>query len=759
MRPHRLLGAILAALLLASGSAPAQDGRGAVVDRLARGTAAFRTGDIAAATGAWSEALRSARQIGAADLEAEALARRGEANRVAGYLDRAREDLRGALATAEAGGNQKLIAASSGALGNLELVAQHPESAEPLLTRARDLARQLGDRGLMASTGNDLGNLYTAGGRFPEAAQAYADALGNAEAARDEVLAGTIDINTARLALRRNDPAAATTLLTRAVARLERAPPSYAGGLALVSAGNTALEGTGPPPPDRQGLAERAFRAAQNVADRLRNATLSSLARGNLGRLAERTNRTGTASALTDRALFEAQAASAPELSFRWDWQQGRLLHRQGQDDAALSNYRRAVAGLQSVRQDIPVQYQDGRSSYRTTFGPLYREFSDLLLRRATADPARAAALRNEARNTIEQLKETELQDYFRDSCIADFKARQRAIETIAPGAAVLYPISLDDRVELLVNIGQEQHQFTIQVSESALRAEVQRFRELLEKRTTNEYLVPARRLYDQIIRPIEPLLAANRIDTIVVVPDPVLRVIPFAALHDGRNFLIERYATAVAPSLQLIDPKPLAAGGRTALILGVAQGVQGFVDLPNVPREVAAVQQIEGGKVLVDAGFNTAQFAAELKQVPYSVVHIASHGQFNTDPKQTFVLAYDRQLTMDDLEADIKYGERRTNALELLVLSACETASGDDRAALGLAGVALKAGARSAVASLWYISDQASGDLVTDFHRNLKSGMSKAQALRGAQRHLAASQRYAHPAYWAPFLLIGNWL
>ena len=270
MRPHRLLGAILAALLLASGPAPAQDGRGAVLDRLARGTAAFRTGDIAAATGAWSEALRSARQIGAADLEAEALARRGEANRVAGYLDRAREDLRGALATAEASGNHKLIAASSGALGNLELAAQHPETAEPLLTRARDLARQLGDRGLMASAGNDLGNLYTAGGRFPEAAQAYADALGNAEAARDEVLAGTIDINTARLALRRNDPAAATTLLTRAVARLERAPPSYAGGLALVSAGNTALEGTGPPPPDRQarrgtGLPGRAERRRQTA--------------------------------------------------------------------------------------------------------------------------------------------------------------------------------------------------------------------------------------------------------------------------------------------------------------------------------------------------------------------------------------------------------------------------------------------------------------------------------------------------------------
>ncbi len=114
----------------------------------------------------------------------------------------------------------------------------------------------------------------------------------------------------------------------------------------------------------------------------------------------------------------------------------------------------------------------------------------------------------------------------------------------------------------------------------------------------------------------------------------------------------------------------------------------------------------------------------------------------------------------MDQLEAGIKYSEHREKALELLVLSACETATGDDRAALGLAGVALKAGARSAVASLWYVSDQAAGALVVDFHRALQSaGQSKAHALQAAQRKLASIQRYAHPAYWAPFLLIGNWL
>jgi CHAT domain-containing protein len=145
---------------------------------------------------------------------------------------------------------------------------------------------------------------------------------------------------------------------------------------------------------------------------------------------------------------------------------------------------------------------------------------------------------------------------------------------------------------------------------------------------------------------------------------------------------------------------------------------------------------------------------------VPYNVVHIASHGQFGNDPSQTFVLAFDGQLTMDDLERSIKFGERRDKALELLILSACETASGDDRAALGLAGVALKAGARSALATLWYISDQAAGELIVDFYRGLQTGtLSRAHALQAAQRALAADPRYAHPAYWAPFLLIGNWL
>ena len=762
MNRIRFCAALLAAFLfcVAPAAAQVEVGRAAALDYLGRGTAAFRAGDIIAATHHWSEAIRLCRLNGASDLEAQALARRGEAYRVEGYLRDASGDLQAALAKAEQSKDQELIAASSGALGNLAFMSRRSAVAEPLLKRSRDLASRLRHPAILAASDNDLGNLYASTGRLAEAASAYAEAIANAEAAHDDALAATAETNAARLALRRQNLAQAMALLTGAVDRLERLPAGYSRGMALVSAGSVVFEGEGRVPPGAQAIASRAFQAAANNAEALHNATLSSLAQGGLAHLYERDNRLDEASTLTDRAAFAAQQASAPELSFRWDWQRARLARRRGQTEAALVSYRRAVAELQSVRQDIPVEYRDGRSSYRTTFGPVYLEYSDLLLRRASSDPARATPLIREARDTIEQLKETELQDYFRDSCVTSFIAKRRPIETIAPGTAVIYPIALPDRLELLVSFGDEQRQFTAPIPETSLRDQVQRFRELLEKRTTNEYLVPARQLYDQILRPVEPVLAAHHIDTLVIVPDYTLRTVPFAALYDGSGFLMDRYATAIAPSLHLTDPRPLKTAPGTALVLGVSKSVQGYVELPNVEREVAAVHDIEGGQELLNDSFSRARFEAELRRVPYNIVHIASHGQFGSDPSQTFVLAFDGQLTMDDLERAIKFGERRDSALELLILSACETASGDDRAALGLAGVALKAGARSALATLWYVSDEAAGELVVNFYRGVQSGkLSKAHALQEAQRMLAADPRYAHPAYWAPFLLIGNWL
>jgi len=762
MRAHRRLAgfAILAALWAFAAQAEDARDRNAALDYLGRGSAAFRVGDLAAATQNWSRAIDMCRVIGAADLETQALVRRGEAYRLEGHYRDAASDLHAALTKADQSGDRTLIAASSGALGNLALLSRRSAVAEPLLQRSRETARGLQDPDILAAAANDMGNLYTATARPDQAAAAYDEAIAAADRAHDEALAATAETNAARLAASRKRDQQAATHLARAVARLDHLAPSYAGGLALVSAGAVVFEQNGPLTADNQRLASDAFERAEAIAKGTKNATLSSLALGSLGRLYERGGQLTQAAVWTERALFAAQQTSAPELLFRWEWQQARLEHRLGHDEAALAGYRRAVADLQRIRSDIPVEYSSGRSSYLSTYGPVYLEFADLLLRQAALGPAQTGALRREARDAVEALKESELQDYFRDSCVTNFEAKRRSIDTVAAGTAILYPIVLPDRLELLVSIGQEEHQFTIAVPEARLRDEVQQLRVLLEKRTTNEYLPLAQALYAQVIKPIEPLLAADHIGTLVIVPDNVLRLVPFAALHDGSQFLIERYATAIAPSIHLVDPKPLTSENRDSLVLGLSRSVQGFAGLPNVKREISEVHKINGGTSLLDEQFSRGRFEAELKGSPYNVVHVASHGEFGSDPSRTFVLAFDGKLTMDDLEQTIKFGELRESALELLTLDACQTASGDDRAALGLAGVALKAGARSALATLWFISDRASSELVVRFYRALKeTRVSKAEALRMAQRDMIADPRFSHPAYWAPFLLIGNWL
>jgi len=187
---------------------------------------------------------------------------------------------------------------------------------------------------------------------------------------------------------------------------------------------------------------------------------------------------------------------------------------------------------------------------------------------------------------------------------------------------------------------------------------------------------------------------------------------------------------------------------------------VQGFPPLPAVADEVAALDALYAGTVLKDAQFSATGFQRAIERRPYSIVHVASHGEFGSNVGDTFLLTHDSRITLDQLEAQLGGTAYREQPVELLALSACQTASGDDRAALGLAGVAVKAGARSALATLWSVSDRASTLLVGEFYQGLQgAGTSKAQALQAAQRRLLADQRYRHPAYWSPFLLIGNWL
>jgi CHAT domain-containing protein len=187
---------------------------------------------------------------------------------------------------------------------------------------------------------------------------------------------------------------------------------------------------------------------------------------------------------------------------------------------------------------------------------------------------------------------------------------------------------------------------------------------------------------------------------------------------------------------------------------------VQGFPPLPNVPDELAAVQSDIGGVLLENGDFSYGNMHSELEQRAFPVVHIASHAQFVGRSDETFLLMWNDRMNLDRLQELVGLGEFRHQPVELLVLSACQTASGDERAALGLAGVAVKAGARSALASLWFVNDASTTQLMSQFYRQYrKPGVSRAQALQAAQVSILRDLRYRHPAYWAPFLLIGSWL
>jgi CHAT domain-containing protein len=144
----------------------------------------------------------------------------------------------------------------------------------------------------------------------------------------------------------------------------------------------------------------------------------------------------------------------------------------------------------------------------------------------------------------------------------------------------------------------------------------------------------------------------------------------------------------------------------------------------------------------------------------PYSIVHIASHGEFGGNSDDTYLLTHEGRITMDQLADYVGATRFREQPLELITLSACETAAGDERSALGLAGLAIKSGARSALGTLWKVNDLAASDLIVSFYEALQEpGVSRAGALQRAQLRMLDDPRYRHPGYWAAFLLISDWL
>jgi CHAT domain-containing protein/predicted negative regulator of RcsB-dependent stress response len=729
-----------------------------------QGTKAFARGAFEDAASSWSGAASAYERERNPGAQITALVHLAQAQSALGQYRQAVGSLGAALALAEQLGDLRRIASIVAGLGNVHIALGPPETAEMYLDRALGVSRQIGDSTLTAVILNNRGNLLVTQQKNAEAIAAYKESAALAKQAGHRLLRARALTNAATT-LRHTGAAESRDLLDAASDELRGLEATHETAFALINVGLAYRDLRPSLAASSDQLLLRAAGALTEAAvqaDRIGDRRTASYAWGYLGSLYETERRHAEGLELTRRAVLAAQQVNAPESLYRWQWQAGRLLKKLGSVEEAIASYRRAVYTLQSIRQELSVGYGTPPTSFRETVGPVYFEMVDLLLQRAATvrSADEIAPYLIEARETVELFKVAELRDYFRDDCVDTALSKVTKLDVVSQTAVVVYPILLPDRVELLVSLPSGLKRVSVPVGIDRLTQEVRQFRRRLEKRTTREYLPHAQQLYDWLMRPLEADLKAAGIDTLVFVPDGPLRTIPMAALHDGKQFLINKYAMAITPGLNLTDPRPIKREGARVLAVGVTEAVQGFPPLPNVAAELEALRTIFPTTTLVDREFVMAKFEEMVKQERFTILHVASHGEFSSEPGKTFLLAFDGKLTMDRLDQYIGLFKFRDDPLELLTLSACDTAEGDDRAALGLAGVAIKAGARSALATLWEINDVAAAGLVADFYRGLQDpSISRATALQRAQVKILSDPRYEHPGFWAPFLLINNWL
>jgi CHAT domain-containing protein len=628
------------------------------------------------------------------------------------------------------------------------------------LREAAEVAEQAGRPALSATIWNDLGTLEASESRFIQAIGSFNRAAEQAARAGNTSLAMRALANRARAAIDSGSAEGASQDLATVTEKLESMPGSLDSAQLLINVARSQERLAGiQRSSEPLLLAHAALSRALRIADETDDARTAAFALGYMATVYEADGRPQDALELTRRALLRAERKDARDTQYLWHAQLGRLTREQGDLSASLSAYRTSVQSLEELRPAAADLYGPAGSAFRRERSRIHLELVAVLLEVAAHNDAEAQAHLREAQKVLELRKADELRNYFQDDCVDAYQARRTDPAAVSRSARVIYPVLLPDRAVILVSGPDRIRQYRLPADPGEIAESSRRLRSEIVNRLSFEFLRTAKQLYAWLIVPILSELEAAEVETLVFVLEGPLQAIPMAALHDGERYLVERFAVAVTPGLELVDPRPIDRGEARAFVGGVSEAVQGFPPLPHVVEELEAIQDLYETEKLIDSEFTLSRIESALKS-SYSIVHIATHAEFSGISADTFLLTFDGRLSLDQFADQVGRFRFRDQPLELITLSACETAVGDERAALGLAGLAIKSGARSALATLWQVNDEATARLVVAFYRNLaEPGMSRAEALRSAQIALLGDRRYAHPSYWAAFLLIGSWL
>ncbi|NJR67641.1 MAG: CHAT domain-containing protein [Synechococcales cyanobacterium CRU_2_2] len=510
-------------------------------------------------------------------------------------------------------------------------------------------------------------------------------------------------------------------------------------------------------------LIQSALRQAKALAD----PAAIAHALGQRGAWLEQQGAWAQAQYWTEQALLTLDPLQLSSLRYRWEWQLGRLLRQQQDLPGAIALYRDAVTSLAAIRGDLLSSNPELQFSFRDDVEPVYRELVALLLDESIAkDGNPSQTVLKQAIQQVDALQLAELENFL--GCKL---AQTVALGAVAvdPKAAKLYPLILDDRLVIILEPpGQQPLQYTeVRLGRKDMQVQLQQLRyDLATPGRTPDAIAGLTTVHDWLIKPFESALTDQSVETLVFVLDGDLRNIPMAALYDGEDYLISRYAVALSPRLQLFDPKRRSRNLSVFLGgVGRPQELEGrsFPAIANLAPELEGIRNLFATpQPLVNELFTKANLTQSLSSQSFSAIHLKTHGVFSSDPEETFVVAYEGLLKGQELGPLLRGRDARTGTpspVELLVLSACSTAQGDNRAVLGMAGLAVQAGAQSVVSTLWEAQDVPNTALMLRFYEALQNpAISRAEALRSAQLSLL-EEGYTTPHVWATYVLVGNWL
>ncbi|MEK7992159.1 MAG: CHAT domain-containing protein [Thiotrichaceae bacterium] len=489
---------------------------------------------------------------------------------------------------------------------------------------------------------------------------------------------------------------------------------------------------------------------------------------------------------LLQQTVFKLKYNKNQEITYYWEWKYGQLLEAHNEIESAKKAYIAAIDSLQAIKTTLLSQgSRDAKSPFKRHIEPIYKSLVKIYLQQRKV----ISAL-----EVMEKFNNEKLQAFYSfDNCTQYsqnnpcFKSEEKSLisfSTLAShleqDAAFFYPIFFKEYIKLIIilplaNTELDIRTVTANISRSYVEKQINILRNNIESKNPGEYQNALFELGKWLIEPIHSILQKQQIKTLIVVPESNMYMIPISTLiyktvENGNTVnkrVLSEYATVVTPSLSILfdNNKNMSDSIQNVMISlnGLSKKSAKFPEfkaLPHVEQEIQNIKSIFNvtkNEILLNENFSSLNMGKKLTVNEYRMIHIASHGKFSRNPLKTFILTNNEKLDLNRFEWLLK--RRNKTELDLLTLSACETAKGDNLAAFGLAGIAYKTGAKSVLATLWPVDDKTTADLMTSFYEKLKKvktdSLNKAQILQKVQQEFIEDK---YPADWASFILIGNW-